>query len=75
VGVGTTVVIYLSALQQPVASVPVSPAVPLVGQGRILVMDDEDMICDLLRELLPSLGYEVECVRAGEAAIAAYQRA
>jgi signal transduction histidine kinase len=75
VGVGTTVVIYLPASQQPVTPAPASPTVPLVGQGRILVMDDEDMICDLLHEFLSSLGYEVECVRDGNAAIAAYQRA
>ena len=75
VGVGTAVVIYLPASQQTVAPVPISPPVPLVGQRRILVMDDEDMICDLLRECLPSLGYTVECVRDGRAAIAAYQQA
>ncbi len=75
VGVGTAVVIYLPASQQTVAPVPISPPVPLVGQRRILVMDDEDMICDLLRECLPSLGYAVECVRDGRAAIAAYQQA
>ena len=75
VGVGTTVVISLPASQQAMTPAPASPAVPLVGHGRILVMDDEDMICDLLRELLPSLGYEVECVHDGGAAIAVYQRA
>ena len=41
-------------------------ASPLVGsRGRILVMDDEEMICDLLQVLLASLGYEVVCVRDG----------
>ena len=75
VGVGTTVVIYLPASQQTVPPAPVSPPVPLVGHGRILVMDDDDFICDLLRECLPSLGYEVECVHDGRAAIAAYQQA
>jgi PAS domain S-box-containing protein len=74
-GGGTTVVIYLPASRQTVAPAPVSPTVPLVGHGRILVMDDEDIICDLLREFLTSLGYEVECVRDGRAAIAAYQQA
>jgi signal transduction histidine kinase/ActR/RegA family two-component response regulator len=75
VGVGTTVVVYLPASQQTVAPAPTKSDVPLVGHGRILVMDDEDMISDLLGELLPSLGYEVACVRDGRAAIAAYQRA
>jgi CheY-like chemotaxis protein len=38
-------------------------------------MDDKEMICDLLSELLAALGYNVECVRAGTEAVAVYQRA
>jgi two-component system, cell cycle sensor histidine kinase and response regulator CckA len=75
VGVGTTVVIYLPASQQTVTPTPTGADVLLVGHGRLLVMDDEAMIGDLLRTFLTSLGYEVECVRDGRAAIATYQRA
>jgi PAS domain S-box-containing protein len=75
VGLGTTVAIYLPASPQTLAPAPASPAVPLVGHGRILVMDDEEMICDLLREFLLCLGYEVESVHDGAAAIAMYQQA
>jgi PAS domain S-box-containing protein len=75
VGEGTTVVIYLPASPQTVTPAPTGPDVPLVGHGRILVMDDEAMIGDLLRASLTRLGYEVECVRDGRAAIVAYQRA
>ncbi|HKQ98391.1 MAG TPA: PAS domain S-box protein, partial [Candidatus Polarisedimenticolia bacterium] len=45
------------------------------GRGRILVLDDEEMIRTLLRDLLGVLGYEVAAVADGEAAIAAYEEA
>ena len=38
-------------------------------------MDNEEMIRGLLRALLASLGYAVECVRDGTEAVAAYQKA
>ena len=38
-------------------------------------MDDEEMIRGLLRALLASLGYAVECVRDGAEAVAVYQQA
>lgn len=72
---GTTVAIYLPASQQTLVPVSASPATALQGSGRILVMDDEEMICDLLHELLSSLGYQAECVRDGTEAVAVYQRA
>jgi signal transduction histidine kinase len=75
VGVGTTVVIYLPASQQTALAPQAHPAVPLRGSGRILVVDDEEMIRDVLRQLLESLGYTVECVEDGNEAVVAYQRA
>ena len=64
-GVGTTVRIYQPASRQSLAPAATPSTSPLVGSGRILVMDDEEMICDLLQVLLASLGYEVVCVRNG----------
>jgi PAS domain S-box-containing protein len=75
VGQGTTVVIYLPASPHALAPVAANPAMLPQGSGRILIMDDEEMICDLLSELLASLGYNVECVHNGAEAIAVYQRA
>ena len=43
--------------------------------GRILVMDDEEMILELTRELLLSHGFDVSVSRDGNEAIAAYQEA
>ena len=75
VGVGTTVVIYLPASQQATVSAQPHSPVSLSGSGRILVVDDEKMIRNLLRQLLESLGYTVECVQDGTEAVATYQRA
>jgi signal transduction histidine kinase len=73
VGMGTTVVIYLPASQQALVSAQIRPHIPLSGSGRILVMDDEEVIRNLLRELLETLGYTVECVQDGAEAVVVYQ--
>jgi len=75
VGVGTTVVIYLPASQKTIMSAQPHASVLLRGSGRILVMDDEEMIRNMLRQLLEGLGYTVACVQDGTEAVAAYQRA
>jgi signal transduction histidine kinase len=75
VGVGTSVVIYLPASQKAMVSAQPHSPVLLSGSGRILVMDDEEMIRNVLRQLLESLGYTIECVQDGTEAVAAYQRA
>ncbi|WP_088535664.1 PAS domain S-box protein [Geobacter sp. DSM 9736] len=38
-------------------------------KGRILVMDDEEMVRDVSREMIEMSGYEVECAAEGEEAI------
>jgi PAS domain S-box-containing protein len=73
VGTGTTVCIYLPASQQALVTTPDVPDSPLVGSGRILVMDDEEPIRELLSEMLTSLGYEADCTQDGTEAIALYQ--
>jgi signal transduction histidine kinase len=75
VGVGTTVVIYLPASHKAAVSSQTHAPVPLSGSGRILIVDDEAMIRNLLRQLLESLGYTVECVQDGIEAVAVYQHA
>jgi len=75
VGVGTTVVIYLPASQKAVVSAQPHSPILLSGSGKILAMDDEEMIRNVLRQLLESLGYTVECVQDGTEAVEVYQRA
>jgi DNA-binding NtrC family response regulator len=48
---------------------------PIKGQGRILVMDDEASIREVLGQMLQKLGYEAVCVKDGGQALEAYQQA
>jgi two-component system, cell cycle sensor histidine kinase and response regulator CckA len=77
IGHGTTIIIYLPAARGQVdglASLADSEAFTK-GKGRILVMDDEEMIRDLASAILTHLGYEAEFAENGEQAIAQYERA
>jgi len=43
----------------------------VTGRGRVLVVDDEPAVLDVLREFLEDLGYEASTAANGEQAIAA----
>ena len=45
------------------------------GSGRILVMDDEEVIREVCVDLLTDLGYEVESVADGQAMLDCYRAA
>lgn len=45
------------------------------GKGKILLMDDDDMILGLSRRLLDRLGYQIEVARDGAEAIESYRHA
>ncbi|MCG6535943.1 MAG: response regulator, partial [Syntrophales bacterium LBB04] len=75
-GVGTTFDIYLpisgKELQEEKAP-GVGEVLP--GKGRILVMDDEEMVRDVVGEMLQLLGYEVAFAGDGQGAVELYRRA
>jgi len=77
-GVGTAFTIYLpSTTDKPVAStIPMDDLPPPVCEGkkRILVMDDEDGIRDLLNEVLSSAGYLVDEASEGSEALHKYSQ-
>jgi signal transduction histidine kinase/CheY-like chemotaxis protein len=73
VGVGTTFRVYLPAaeaagLERPRAALP-------AGQGRVLLMDDDDIVRKGARRLLAERGYDVECARDGTVALELYRKA
>lgn len=51
------------------------PRLEIVMSIRILVMDDDESICRIFGLMLGKLGYEVEAVNTGEAAIDSYRKA
>ena len=75
-GRGTIFRVYLPAAIVP-APVPAAnaPVAPITGQGRILVMDDEASIRDLVARMLHPLGYDVVAAEEGAEAIQLYQEA
>jgi len=48
---------------------------PVMGQGRILVMDDEAMIRELTGNMLAHLGYDADFAEEGQCAVRKYQAA
>ncbi|HNT27139.1 MAG TPA: PAS domain-containing protein [bacterium] len=75
-GKGTTFTIYLPVSEKRMEP-EVSPPAPAdrTGSGRILLMDDEEMLLSLLSQMLERLGYATVCVRDGAVAVTAFTKA
>jgi two-component system cell cycle sensor histidine kinase/response regulator CckA len=73
-GHGATFTLHLPATGESSGDEEADPvgARLIRGHGRLLVVDDEPMIRDLLRDLLEHLGYEVETVAEGGEAVRRY---
>jgi two-component system, cell cycle sensor histidine kinase and response regulator CckA len=74
-GVGTTFSVYLPASIERARTDATSTPDAAQGQGRILLLDDEEYVRDVASESLKELGFSVETVSAGEQAVEAYQKA
>ncbi|MFC1643419.1 PAS domain S-box protein, partial [Myxococcota bacterium] len=68
-GQGTTFALYLPAAVNPVQSPESAPILPHSGVGRILIMDDEEVIRETTAALCRSLGYTVVLAQNGEEAL------
>lgn len=75
VGTGTIFDVYLPASDKGGASRTVASKEIVSGSGRILVMDDQEMIRDTVGAILATAGYEVEFAKDGREAIDMYARA
>ncbi|MGB5984292.1 MAG: ATP-binding protein, partial [Desulfobacterales bacterium] len=74
-GRGTTFTLLLPAAGKTYAPASKKFEGLIRGQGRILVMDDEDFIQEVASAMLKTLGYEVALAADGQTAVALYQKA
>ena len=74
-GKGSTFHVYLPAARDAVSAEGAASAATFVGQGRVLVMDDEEHIREILEEMLTDLGYSVETSSTGAEAVEAFRNA
>jgi len=76
-GRGTVFHMYLPATDDISFRTELNGPLPKIlrGQGRILIMDDEEIIRDLTRELLTKLGYQVACATDGSECLELYCKA
>jgi two-component system, cell cycle sensor histidine kinase and response regulator CckA len=78
IGIGTSFEMLLPASAHKVShdeSVPVPVAFGFSGDFSVLVMDDEEMIRDMTRDMIETMGYRVQSCRDGAEAVALYQAA
>jgi CheY-like chemotaxis protein len=68
-GVGTTFSIYLPASRGRLETKKVIAKETAAGQGRILIMDDEEIIRDVAGSMMLYLGYDVDFAKDGDEAI------
>ena len=72
---GTVFNIYLPASFKDVAATKKDKKMPAMGRGKILVMDDEEIVREVMGEMLKAIGYESELARDGTEAIELYKKA
>ncbi len=65
-GKGSTFHLFLPASNESPAITAPEPFAGHRGSGRILIMDDEEIIREALGKLLKNLGYSVECRKEGK---------
>ena len=75
-GEGACFTILLPASARPVVPEPVQPATVVRRTGgRVLLMDDDEMVSEVAQEMLQSLGYFTEATPSGEMAIERFRAA
>lgn len=73
-GMGTTFHIYLPASHQQALEMEYSEESIILGRGRVLVMDDEAAVREMIGKMLHCLGYEADYASNGSEAVRLYQK-
>ncbi len=74
-GQGTNVCLFIPASSGKAGLLPATPGYVHIPRKRILVMEDEEMLSDLIQTMLQHLGYDVDTAFDGERAIELYSEA
>lgn len=74
-GKGTTFIIYLPASDKILTETRVDNAVLTGNSGKILVMDDEEMIRNVAAEMARHMGYQPVACESGDTAVSLYRDA
>lgn len=73
---GSTFFVYLPAIREKIEQEEEVQEKKLIrGKGRILVMDDEEYIREIINDMLEFLGYEVRLAADGKEALRMYEQA
>lgn len=72
---GTTFHVYLPAVESENAEANLKTEMLMMGKGRILVVDDEEIVREVAGEMLKTLGYDVDYASNGNEAIKRYMQA
>jgi signal transduction histidine kinase len=75
VGTGTTFHVYLPASDKGMPAVIRTEEKPLSGSGKILIMDDEELVREVASGILDHFGYEAAVCSDGNEAIELYREA
>jgi signal transduction histidine kinase/CheY-like chemotaxis protein len=77
--VGTVFTIYLPSLKEGIRAMRDEIMAPVInrktGAGKILVMDDEELVREVVKRMVIQCGYEVDLAAKGEEAISLYTKA
>ncbi|KAA3595903.1 MAG: PAS domain S-box protein [Calditrichaeota bacterium] len=75
IGIGTKFSFYLKATDGSVSTQEVFSKEEIIGKGKILIMDDDEAIREILFDVLQHIGYEAVAISNGFEAIAKYEDA
>jgi PAS domain S-box-containing protein len=75
VGKGSVFHVYLPATQREPLAREMPEQKPVAGMGKVLVMDDEESVREVVGEMLKAVGYECELAKNGSEAVELYKRA